>query len=74
MVVHGPLLATLLLEVIRRNTDRRVKKFSFRARLPVYDVAPFRTQGMLQQDGIVELEALGPDGRQAMSATAVLGC
>jgi 3-methylfumaryl-CoA hydratase len=72
LVVHGPLLATLLLEVVRRHTDRRVTAFSFRAMAPVYDIAPFRTQGVLQGDGTVALEAIGPDGKTAMTAVATL--
>ncbi|HZD24823.1 MAG TPA: acyl-CoA dehydrogenase [Alphaproteobacteria bacterium] len=73
LVVHGPLLATLLLEVVRRNTVRPVTGFSFRAAAPVYDIAPFRTQGISQDDGTVALSAIGPDGNVAMTATAELG-
>lgn len=37
LVVHGPLLALLLLEVPRRlHPDRRIASFAFRARRPVY--------------------------------------
>ncbi|MDP6343940.1 MAG: acyl-CoA dehydrogenase, partial [Alphaproteobacteria bacterium] len=72
LVVHGPLLATLLLEVVRRNTERRVTSFAFRAQAPVYDIAPFRTMGLPKDDGVVELTAIGPDGATAMTATATL--
>lgn len=72
LVVHGPFLATLLLEVIRRNTDRRVTSFAFRAAAPVYDIAPFRTQGLAGADGSVDLAVIGPDGNTAMTATATL--
>ncbi len=72
LVVHGPLLATLLLEVIRRNSPRRVASFAFRAAAPVYDIAPFRTQGLPQADGSVALEVVGPDGETAMTAVATL--
>lgn len=72
LVVHGPLLATLLLEVIRRNTQRRVTSFAFRAAAPVYDLAPFRTQGLPKPDGSVDLAVIGPDGETAMTATATL--
>jgi len=72
LVVHGPLLATLLLEVVRRNSPRRVRRFAFRATAPVYDIAPFRTQGLPQADGSVALEVVGPDGETAMTAVATL--
>jgi 3-methylfumaryl-CoA hydratase len=72
LVVHGPLLAMLLMEVMRRNTDRRVTHFAFRAQAPVYDIAPFRTQGVPADDGTVALTAIGPDGATAMTATAKL--
>jgi 3-methylfumaryl-CoA hydratase len=72
LVVHGPLLAMLLMEVVRRNTDRRVTHFAFRALAPVYDIAPFRTQGIAADDGSVTLSVIGPDGATAMTATAQL--
>jgi 3-methylfumaryl-CoA hydratase len=42
LVVHGPYLATLLLDHFRRTVPgRRVTRFSFRALAPVLDTAPF---------------------------------
>ncbi|TVR99912.1 MAG: acyl-CoA dehydrogenase [Rhodospirillales bacterium] len=72
LVVHGPLTAVLLLELVRRNTDRRVQSFSFRGLAPLFDLAPFRVTGRAS-DGAVVLEALGPDGKTAMTAEASLG-
>jgi len=71
LVVHGPLTAVLLLELVRYNTPRRVTSFSFRGQAPLFDLAPFRLVGM-PSDGRVELEAQAPDGKTAMSATAEL--
>ena len=46
LVVHGPLIATLLLDLLRRELpDARVSHFAFRALKPTYDVAPFRVCG-----------------------------
>ena len=71
LVVHGPLTAVLLMELVRHNTSRRIAGFSFRGQAPLFDLAPFRLVGM-PTDGRVELEAQGPDAKTAMSATADL--
>lgn len=43
LVVHGPLIATLLLDAVLREQPRsRVGTFNFRARSPVYDSEPMR--------------------------------
>jgi 3-methylfumaryl-CoA hydratase len=42
LVVHGPLVATLLMDHFLRQTGgRAVRAFSFRAERPVFDTAPF---------------------------------
>jgi 3-methylfumaryl-CoA hydratase len=71
LVVHGPLTAILLLELVRHNTSSGVAGFSFRGQAPLFDLAPFRLVGM-PSNGRVELEAQGPDGKTSMSATAEL--
>lgn len=46
LVVHGPLLATLMLELAReRGRDRRVARFSFRAVSPILDAEAFEICG-----------------------------
>ncbi len=46
LVVHGPLLATLLVDdVLRRNPGARVARFDFRARSPVLDGERFELCG-----------------------------
>jgi len=74
LVVHGPLLATLLLELLRRNLpDARVLRFVFRAVKPTFDVAPFQVCGRRAEDGkTVRLWAQHTDGALAMDATATL--
>lgn len=43
LLVHGPLIATLLLDLVGRNfSDRRVQEFSFKAINPIFDLHPFR--------------------------------
>ena len=46
LVVHGPLIATLLVDLLRRNEPRAaVRTFRFRALRPLFDTAPFTTEG-----------------------------
>ena len=71
LIVHGPLLATLLMELVRRNVRRPVRSFAFRASAPIFDTAPFRVQGEPQGDS-VRLVALRCDGETAMQAEAKL--
>lgn len=69
LVVHGPLIAMLLMELVRKNATQPIKHFSFRATAPIFDTAPFHTIGTLK-DNTAELTALRCDGETAMSATA----
>jgi 3-methylfumaryl-CoA hydratase len=47
LVVHGPLTATLLVDLLRRSVPGAVvKTFSFRALRPLYDTANFFTCGL----------------------------
>jgi 3-methylfumaryl-CoA hydratase len=52
LVVHGPLLATLMLDLLRRQAPgARVRRFEFRAHRPVFDTGPFAIGGAPQPDG-----------------------
>lgn len=63
LVVHGPLLATLLLEHWTQTTGRRPTRFSFRAERPVFDGERFAL--CLGDGGRVWVR--GADGARAMS-------
>lgn len=69
LVVHGPLTAMLLLQMVRENTQQAVTSFRFRSQAPLFDLATFRLIGIPSGDQ-VELEAQGPDAKTAMIATA----
>jgi len=69
LIVHGPLLATLLLDLFRRNSAQPVKSFSFRAMAPVFDTTPFSVCGTPSGDG-AKLWVRHADGSLAMEATA----
>ena len=46
LVVHGPLIATLLVDLLRRNLPQAaLATYSFRALRPLFDTAPFHTCG-----------------------------
>ncbi len=72
LVVHGPLTAVLLMELVRHNSTRPVTGFTFRGTAPLFDLAPFRVVATPDGEAAVRLVAEGPDGRVAMTATAEL--
>jgi 3-methylfumaryl-CoA hydratase len=74
LLVHGPLLATLLLDLLRRSVPKaRVASFTFRALRPVFDHTPFRVCGAWLESGSrVRLWITPGDGTLAMDATAEL--
>jgi 3-methylfumaryl-CoA hydratase len=74
LVVHGPLLATLLTDLLRRHgTGETLSRFEFRARRPLFDIAPFDVCGLPDANGkTVSLWAQDADGGLAMQATAIL--
>jgi 3-methylfumaryl-CoA hydratase len=73
LIVHGPLIATLLVDLLRRNTDKTLKSFKFRAVSPLFDIAPFAVCGKPGADGKVALWAQNAQGGLAMEADAVVG-
>ncbi len=72
LIVHGPLLATLLLDLLRRNCAAPVASFRFRALRPVFDIAPFAVCGVPAGEG-AKLWVEGADGMVAMEAEAGAG-
>jgi 3-methylfumaryl-CoA hydratase len=74
LVVHGPLVATLLMDLLRRNLPNAlVAHFVFRAVRPLFDIAPFSVCGKVEADGkTVKLWAKDAEGWLTLDATAVL--
>jgi 3-methylfumaryl-CoA hydratase len=74
LVVHGPLIATLLLDLLRhRLPDAVVATFEFRALRPLFDLHPFFVCGEPQEDDrSFRLWARDHEGALAMDATAVV--
>jgi len=68
LVVHGPLLAILLLDLVARNAPgRRITEFSFRARTPTFVDTPISLRGEPGGTG-AQLVAYRRDGATAMTA------
>ena len=52
LVVHGPLIATLLVDLCRRERpDATIRTFNFRALSPLFDTAPFTVNGIPSENG-----------------------
>ena len=74
LVVHGPLLATLLLDLLRREAPEAiVRSFEFRAISTVFENEKFSVHGAAEQDGkTFHLWARRQDGALAMDAKAII--
>jgi 3-methylfumaryl-CoA hydratase len=74
LVVHGPLIATLLTDLVRRHAPGAfMKTFNFKAVRPTYDLHPFRVNAQPSADGkTVRLWAQDHEGWLTMEANAEL--
>ena len=74
LIVHGPLIATLLLDLLHRHMpEATVAQFSFRAVGPLFDIEPFTVCGQPGEDGrSVKLWAQNSRGELAMQAEATI--
>jgi 3-methylfumaryl-CoA hydratase len=74
LVVHGPLIATLLVDLLRRQLPQaRVASFQFRAVRPTFDPHPLRLNGRPCADGqTIDLWACDHEGWLTMQAQVTL--
>ena len=74
LIVHGPLIATLLVDLVRRHVpDAFVKSFHFKAVRPTFDLHPFWLNGQPSADGkTVQLWAQDHEGWLTMQGMAEL--
>ena len=70
LVFHGPLTATLLIDLALRKTGKQPKQYSFRALAPIVGIQPFEIAGK-EVDDSLDLWAIRNDGVIAMSAQVV---
>ncbi len=70
LVVHGPLQATLLLDLCRRNKpEKLIRRFEFRAQHPLFDGETMLIAGQSSSSG-AELWTAGPQGQVAIKGAA----
>ena len=69
LVVHGPLIATLLMDLIRRErVGARLSRFAYRAASPLFDTGSFTVEGTPGADGrSAKVWARGPSDALAMT-------
>jgi len=74
LVVHGPLIATLLLDLLRHNIpEAEIRRFSFRAVSALFDTAPFWVCGKPESNArTISLWARNESGGLATTATAAI--
>ena len=74
LIVHGPLIATLLMDLLRRQLPHAdVATFRFKAVRPTFDLHPFCVNGGAQGDGrTIKLWAQDHEGWLTMDAVATL--
>lgn len=73
LVVHGPLLATLMLDLLRRELPNApITHFDFRAVSPAFDTHSFEVQGAQIEDDSYHLWIKREDGALAMEGTATV--
>lgn len=69
LVVHGPLLATMLADAAQKALGRPLGSFRFRALAPVFGHQTFHIRGSVVGGGAT-LQAYRPDGKVAVDAVA----
>ncbi len=74
LVVHGPLIATLLADLVARSRPQaRMRRFEFKALRPTFDGRPLQVHGAPSVDGrAVSLWAQDHEGWLTMQASAQL--
>lgn len=73
LIVHGPLIATFLIDLLRENLpERMVLDFEFRAIYPTFDLNPFSVHGLQVDENTIELWACDHERHLTMQAIAHL--
>jgi 3-methylfumaryl-CoA hydratase len=76
LVVHGPLIATLLVDLLRRERpEASLRTYAFRALRPLFDTASFHLCGLPEPSGLsARLWTRDFEGAATMEATASWSC
>lgn len=71
LVVHGPLLATLMVDLAARSWPKReIARFVFRGHRPIIDTDPFKVCASSRNDTSMDLWVADGDGWLAMNGNA----
>ena len=70
LVVHGPLMATMLSLFAERQTGRKLSKFSFKGKRPVFDLNGFTLTGSYSGKDSAEFRVLDHQSQLSMLAEA----
>ena len=69
LVVHGPLMASLLMQLAAEEKGEPLKRFAFRAKSPAFAGQPIHLCCRAEREGMA-LAVVGDDGRTVMEAGA----
>ena len=73
LVVHAPLVAMLLLQLLRKNSDKIVNRFEYRAMAPLFGGQPFQLSAVEERADTINMQVLRSDGKTAAQARCVVG-
>lgn len=68
LVVHAPLVAMLLLQMLRKNSDKQIQRFEYRALAPLFEGQPIRLSAAAEGADTISMQALRADGKIAARA------
>ncbi len=69
LVVHAPLVAMLLLQLVRKHTDKEINRFEYRALAPLFDGQPVRLSAAAEGADTINMQAQRSDGEIAARAS-----
>ena len=72
LIVHAPLLAMLLLQLLRKNTDKTLRRFEYRAVAPLFDGQVIQLSAVEDRADTIYMQVLRTDGKTAAQAKCVM--
>ncbi len=68
LVVHAPLVAMLLLQLLKENTSKTVRQFEYRALAPLFNGQPIRLTAVVEEGDSINMQVFRVDGIVAAQA------
>ena len=72
LIVHAPLVAMLLLQLLRKNTDKTLRRFEYRAMAPLFDGQAIQLSAVEERADTIYMQVLRTDGKTAAQANCVM--